>query len=324
MSEGRAGNRRVDHLRVDRRKALGFVAPLAQELPLLGIAQVRQVDFVELQVAAAGLRERLDGAAVSESEIAIELIHVRVDLRAHGAAAAAEMKNARRGNRHLCGRASVVAQKAEMVQHRVRGEAHLADDPQTFGLGFDPALKGNPVIGAKRFHAVELFQEIEVPHGAAELAVGGAEQADFGLPRDDVLDRGIFGGGEFGGGDLAALASRSRLFESRGPQQTAHVVGAKRRSWFGSWFLSGQAGTEEAPHVSQAEFGAALGQRGSAGAAYADVVAREKQAAVLHQPGEKFAHGGDALRSICHRSSESIHRVMPVTPESPYPASLYL
>ena len=69
-----------------------------------------------------------------------------------------------------------------MIDHRVRGEAQLAGDAQPFGLGFDAALESDAVIGAERFHAVELLQKIEVPHGAAEFAVGGAAQADIRLP----------------------------------------------------------------------------------------------------------------------------------------------
>ena len=50
------------------------------------------------------------------------------------------------------------------------------------------------MIGAEGFHTVQPFEEIEVPHGAAEFAVGGAAQADVGLPRDEPLDRGILDG----------------------------------------------------------------------------------------------------------------------------------
>jgi hypothetical protein len=37
-----------------------------------------------------------------------------------------------------------------------------------------------------------MLQEIEVPHGASELAAGDAAQAYFGLSGDDALDGGIF------------------------------------------------------------------------------------------------------------------------------------
>ena len=115
----------------------------------------------------------------------------------------------------------------------MRGEAHLAGDAQPFGLGLDAALEGDAVIGAERFHAVQMFQKIEVPHGAAEFAIGGAAQADLRLPGDDVFDRGVLGGAQIVGGDLAALAAGARLLESGGAQQAADVVGAKRRSGSG-------------------------------------------------------------------------------------------
>ena len=59
---------------------IGIVAAVAQHLALLGVAQIGQVDFVELQVAAAGIGERLHRAAVGEAEVAVELFHVRIDV----------------------------------------------------------------------------------------------------------------------------------------------------------------------------------------------------------------------------------------------------
>ena len=70
----------------------------------------------------------------------------------------------------------------------------FAGDAQSLGLGLDSALECDAVIGAERFHAVEMFQEIEVPHGAAELAIRGATQTDFRLPGDDAFDGRVFGG----------------------------------------------------------------------------------------------------------------------------------
>src|SRR5205085_1134150 len=86
------------------------------------------------------------------------------------------------------------------------------------------------VVRTERLYAVEPSQEVEVPHGAPELAVGRAPQADVCLPGDDAFDGCILGGGELGAGALAAFASCPRLLEGRGPQEAAYVVGAKRRS----------------------------------------------------------------------------------------------
>ena len=112
----------------------------------------------------------------------------------------------------------------------MRGEPQLAGDAQPFRLRFDAAFESDAVIGAKRFHAVEMFQKIEVPHGAAEFAIGGAAQTDFGLLDDDVFDASIFGGAQIFAGDLTALAAGARLLQLSGAEQAANVVGAKGRS----------------------------------------------------------------------------------------------
>ena len=117
-----------------------------------------------------------------------------------------------------------------MIEHRVRGEPHLAGDAQPFGLGFDAALECDAVLRAERFHAVEVFQKIEMPHGAAELAVGGAAQSYVRLPRDDLFDSSVFDGAQIVDGDLTALAAGARIFQRGGAEQAADVVGAKRRS----------------------------------------------------------------------------------------------
>ena len=95
-------------VRVDGGQALGIVAALAQNLALLGIAQIRQVHFVELEIAAAGIGERLHGAAIGQPEIAVELFHVRSTLRADRAAPAAKVQHAGRWDRHFRRGARVV------------------------------------------------------------------------------------------------------------------------------------------------------------------------------------------------------------------------
>ena len=121
-----------------------------------------------------------------------------------------------------------------MLDHGMRGEAHLARNAQALGLRLDAALEGDAVIGAERLHAIQPFQKVEVPHGAAEFAIGGAAQSDLGLARDDVLDGGVLGSGQIRGGDLAALAARREL-----PSEQRGAAGCRRgrretAGWFGS------------------------------------------------------------------------------------------
>ena len=77
--------------------------------------------------------------------------------------------------------------------------------------------------------AVEAPEEIEMPPGAAEFAVGDRLQADFFLAFDDALDLAVFDRLERGGVDLALGALLARLLQRGRPQQAADMIGAERR-----------------------------------------------------------------------------------------------
>ena len=64
--------------------------------------------------------------------------------------------------------------------------------------------------------AVETAEEIEMPPGAAEFAVGGELEPDLFLLLDDLLDLAVFDLAQRVGRDLAALALGARLLERRG------------------------------------------------------------------------------------------------------------
>src|SRR5581483_8367293 len=105
------------------------------------------------------------------AEIAVELGHVGIDVGADRTASAAKMQHAGRRDGHLRGDAgsNMGRDEAEVIQHRVAGKAELADDAQTLGLGLDAAFELDAVLGLEALDAVEAFEEIEMPHGAAEL-----------------------------------------------------------------------------------------------------------------------------------------------------------
>ena len=102
-----------------------------------------------------------------------------------------------------------------MIDHRMRREPNLAGDAQSLGLSFDAALECDAVIRAEGFDTVKPFQKIEVPHGAAEFAIGGAAQSDLRLARDRTLDGGVLNGAQIIIGDLAAFVARTSVFEYR-------------------------------------------------------------------------------------------------------------
>ena len=83
-------------------------------------------------------------------------------------------------------------------------------------------------IHAVALGAVEAPEKIEVPPGAAELAVGDGLQADLLLLLDDPLDLAILHRLEVGGADLALGALFPRLLQRCGTQEAADVVGTER------------------------------------------------------------------------------------------------
>ena len=78
-------------------------------------------------------------------------------------------------------------------------------------------------------HAVELRQEIDVKERAAEFTVGDAAQAEVLLELDDLADRAILDRAQLGGRKRCALRGSARLEQILRPQETADVIGAKRR-----------------------------------------------------------------------------------------------
>src|SRR5208282_1668138 len=95
-------------------------------------------------------------------------------------------------------------------------------------LGLD-AVKLNALVGGVKRHAIEMPEEIEMPPGAAKLAVGGELQPDFLLLFDRVADLAVFGRAQRGIGNFVALVLGARLLQRGGPQQAADVIGAERR-----------------------------------------------------------------------------------------------
>src|SRR5437764_8482811 len=104
----------------------------------------------------------------------------------------------------------------------------LADDPQHHRLGLR-ALELDLALAEIGLDAVELAEEVVIPEGAAELAVGDGLEPDLLLTLDDLGDLVILDRRELIGADLATLMLRPRLLQGGGPQQASDVIGAERR-----------------------------------------------------------------------------------------------
>jgi hypothetical protein len=79
-------------------------------------------------------------------------------------------------------------------------------------------------------HALAALQppeEVEVPPGAAKLAVGGELQPDRRLFGDQLADLLILDGLELRRGDCSVGVFGARLFQGRRTQQAADHVGAE-------------------------------------------------------------------------------------------------
>ncbi len=81
-------HRGVDQVAVKLGELLRIVAAPALALAILRIAQHGDVDLVELQVAAAGVREGAHRLAVGRTQVVEEFLDVGIDLLVDGIAAA--------------------------------------------------------------------------------------------------------------------------------------------------------------------------------------------------------------------------------------------
>ena len=122
-------------------------------------------------------------------------------------------------------------EKLEVLQHRMVGEADLAHDAQALRLGLH-AAELNALVGIVNLDAVEHAEEIEVPPGAAELAVGRELETQLLLLLDDLFDLTILDGLELGRRDRTLFALGARLLQRSGTQEAADMIGTERR--FGS------------------------------------------------------------------------------------------
>ena len=102
-----------------------------------------------------------------------------------------------------------------MLQHRMMGEAELADDARRARPRLH-ALELNAVVELLDLDAVEQAVEVKVPPRAAEFAVGGDLQADLFLLLDDLLDLAVLDLLEFARADRSLLPFSARLLERRG------------------------------------------------------------------------------------------------------------
>ena len=111
-----------------------------------------------------------------------------------------------------------------MRQHRVIvGKVELADHAHRLMPGLN-AGKLDALLGMKQLAAGEFRQKIEMPPGAAKLAVGRKLQTGRGLPVHDLLDLHVLGLSQLVSRDLAFLEPGAGFLDALWPQQAADLV----------------------------------------------------------------------------------------------------
>ena len=138
MSLRTAGHRAVDHGDVGARQRLRIFAQRRDLLAQRRIAEIGDIDLVDLQIAAAGGGEVAHLLAVDAREVGIELRHVRIGLPVDRRAAAAEVHVARRRDGQLRRHLGHRLHELEMIdKDRVR-PGELAGDLQGLAANIRP------------------------------------------------------------------------------------------------------------------------------------------------------------------------------------------
>ena len=225
---GRSRNALIDGARIADRQCVGIVAVAPASFPELRIAQVGERHIVELQIGAALIGKKSDGAPVGVRNLVPKLGKVWISLARHRVAAAAHVEHRGRGNRLLGGLRCGILEKRKRLGHdRLR-----AADPPGHGR------HGRLLVGSAEAtlirhggdaHTIELAQKIDVPIVAAQLAIGDRAQADRFLPLDDCTYRVVLDAPQLLGGNCPPLELRPRLDELPRSEQASDLIGAKRR-----------------------------------------------------------------------------------------------
>src|SRR4029079_5193835 len=152
----------------------------------------------------------LHGLLIGLPQIVKEAVEIGIHVLLDAVLGQTESRPRRRRNGHLRQYAGVGLEKLEVLQHRMVGEADLADDAQALRLGLH-AAELDALVAFVEIDAVEHAEEIEVPPGPPELAVGRELEADLLLLLDDLPALAVLDGLELGRRDHALLALGTRL-----------------------------------------------------------------------------------------------------------------
>ena len=226
------GDRVVDDAGVDFLQAVGIVAALARLLQFILRAEIGPYRVVELQIAAAGVVERLHRLAVGLAEIRDRTLRDRdrpsceIDLRPPRKCSTAG------DGIVIFGRdmGDVACFFRNLKWSSIGWSSGKSSLPITRMASCRVCTPANwmPSVGVKQLAAGQMAEKVEMPPRAAELAVGRELQAGRGLLVHDLLDLHVLGLAQIVGRNLALLQFGARLLDARRPQQAADLIGAER------------------------------------------------------------------------------------------------
>ena len=219
----------VDHGHVVAGDLIDVDALLGVRGALGRIAELAPARVVELQVAAAVFVERAHGVAIRLHDVVEERLLVDITLNrlvgGRAAHAGDEVQHGRRGDGQLgLGGAGDLFQLVEVGEERVVAKADLSAEDQLRALGLGTLELDRPGFGVDVLDVFQPLEEVEVPHGAAELAIGDGLKPSLLFLLDQIGDGRVFGGGQLLGRDGAGGEVGTRLLERFGAQEAADDV----------------------------------------------------------------------------------------------------
>jgi hypothetical protein len=219
---GTPRHRRVGERDVPLVHVLCVLAALGYVRALRRVVHVGQGRVVELEVAAALRGEAPHLLVVGRTEVGPELLHFRVHVLVHdGPDARAVVDHRRRRDRELGhGIAGDGLQEREVLAEDRLVHAQPAGHLDRVRRVGDVALlivEGGQQRAWHLGDAADLVDEVHVPGGAAELAVGHRPQPRLPLQRDHLADRVVLDRAQLPGGDLAFRPPPARLVQPGRP-----------------------------------------------------------------------------------------------------------
>src|SRR5215831_8493218 len=240
-------DRGIEELGVGPRQRGRVLADIGDSFAQLRIAQIGEVDLVDLQIETAGCGEIADFLAVDTGKIVVEGIDVGIGLGIDCAASAPEMHHSWRRERDLRRRPRDGCEKFEIVDEdsaavgprELAGYLHGRRAVQAVACG---RMKAYRELGRDHSHVAEFQHEISVPGVAVVFAVGDELEPEFLLQSYHLTDCGMLDTLELGIGDLFFLRLLARVDESSGSDEAADMLGAERR--FGAFHWRGSPGRQ--------------------------------------------------------------------------------